>query len=229
MTPRRRALIVSSDSVQRDEIALAILPSGYEVIASDGFADAKRILEDAPDLLVTDIRLGAYNGLHLVIRGCCRNPQLRAIVVGDADPVLELEALRAHAVYVQRPLAAAKLVDAISTTMSAATAGRRRQRKRIWPTVVYANDVKGTLMDVSYDGARLALPRRVNHLPRSFVLRVPSCDVTLDATWIWMSAQDGAVRQQVLYGLRFSPASPHDFADWRSFVDAAAIAQPRES
>ncbi len=34
-----------------------------------------------PDLLITDVRLGVYNGLQLLMRGRMVNPQLQAIVI----------------------------------------------------------------------------------------------------------------------------------------------------
>jgi DNA-binding NtrC family response regulator len=58
------------------------------------FAKAKRHLdEERPDLLISEIKLGEYNGLHLAVRGAVSG--IPAIVVGDASFAGEAEQLGA--------------------------------------------------------------------------------------------------------------------------------------
>ena len=68
-----------------------------------------------PDLLVTDVRLGAYNGVHLVVRAHTDNPSMPALVMDvHHDRVLENEAKKAGAVYVGEPLDAGPLVALVA-------------------------------------------------------------------------------------------------------------------
>ncbi len=58
------------------------------------FATAKRHLDgEHPDLLISEIKLGEYNGLHLAVRGAAVG--IPAIVVGDAAFAGEAEQLGA--------------------------------------------------------------------------------------------------------------------------------------
>lgn len=72
---------------------------GFTFAVADDFHEAKRLLTaQPPDLLVTHLRLGEYNGLQLVLRGKMTRPAMAAIVVVDvADPVLERDAAEMNA------------------------------------------------------------------------------------------------------------------------------------
>ena len=55
-----------------------------------------------PDLLITDVRLGVYNGLQLLMRGRMVNPRLQAIVItGYADQIVRREAVYLHAEHLE--------------------------------------------------------------------------------------------------------------------------------
>ena len=108
-----RVLLVDADLDSGTECALR--SAGHLVTRAFGFEDAKRQLQfEPPDLLMTDVRLGAYNGLHLVIRAHAEHPEMPAIVVdADHDPVLEREASDVGAAYVARPLEARSLLPIV--------------------------------------------------------------------------------------------------------------------
>ena len=74
--------------------------SGHEVVFAPGFEPAIRKLDQiAPDLLITDVRLGGFNGLHLVIRSQSSRPKMRSILLDRVhDPVVALDAERQGAV-----------------------------------------------------------------------------------------------------------------------------------
>jgi DNA-binding NtrC family response regulator len=93
--------------------------AGYEVTQAGTFEPARQILLDGSqhiDVLVTNLRLKAYNGLHLVsyTRSLCS--RTAAIVVDrELDPVNELQAHRFGAGYISAhdaPEALAELVEA---------------------------------------------------------------------------------------------------------------------
>lgn len=83
-----------------------MVDAGYRVTGIRTFAEGKRAMTDSmPDVLLTDIRLGAYNGLQLVIRARAANPRLRAIVVtGFPDPVVRREAESLDALHLEKPV-----------------------------------------------------------------------------------------------------------------------------
>lgn len=92
---------------------------GFQVTVADCFQEAKQqLLVRPPALLVTELRLAAYNGLHLVLRGTATHPGMAAIVTSTiADPVLQVEAERLGATYVHKPLSAAEFAAAVTRTL----------------------------------------------------------------------------------------------------------------
>ena len=92
--------------------------SGHDVIFAAGFEAAIRALADhLPDLLISQVRLGAFNGLHLVIRSHIDHLTMHAIVLDSVhDSVLELEAQRYGAAYLVEPVAAPELLAEVSRT-----------------------------------------------------------------------------------------------------------------
>ena len=74
----------------------------------------------SPDLLIADERLGAFNGLHLILRGRAEHPTMRAIVATAVkDPCVEAEASRMHALCLVKPLDPAEWLLPIMRTLEA--------------------------------------------------------------------------------------------------------------
>jgi DNA-binding response OmpR family regulator len=84
---------------------------GYRTLPYGSFEAARVALNDLPpDALVTDIRLGGYNGLQLVHLARQRNPAITVVVVsGIDDPVLRVEAANANAEYLLKPTEISRL------------------------------------------------------------------------------------------------------------------------
>lgn len=100
-----RALVVAPSASAAGRIAGWIAAEGYDARVCSSFQEAKAELDaHPPDLLVTELKLGAFNGLHLVIRAKSQWPDTRTLVVGDASHLLEDEARRFGAEYVSEPL-----------------------------------------------------------------------------------------------------------------------------
>ena len=94
--------IVHEDLAVAAEWAVSLCAAGYRVVTSASFEDGKTLLEAdvPPALLIASVRLGAYNGLHLVIRGRLDHPGMAAILTSEVpDPTLEAEAARYGAAY----------------------------------------------------------------------------------------------------------------------------------
>jgi DNA-binding NtrC family response regulator len=99
--------IVHEDAAVADDWAVGLSAAGYRVVTSASFEDGKALLEaeDPPALLIASVRLGAYNGLHLVIRGRLDRPGMAAILTSDThDPMLAAEAATYGAAYVSGAL-----------------------------------------------------------------------------------------------------------------------------
>jgi DNA-binding response OmpR family regulator len=120
VTRKRRVLVVDDDSVTREGLADLIAHSGYEAESAASFQEALRMIRThPPDVVLTDIRLGEYNGLQLVIDS---PDTVRAIVItGFADSMLEAEARRYGAAYLVKPIDPDGLVQLIDALLEPPT------------------------------------------------------------------------------------------------------------
>ena len=91
----------------------------FDVTVAGTFAQARTaVAARMPTLLVTDIRLGQYNGLHLVLRARSGEHPLAAIVTSRMpDSVLQQEAERLGATFVLMPTPIAELSAAVVRTV----------------------------------------------------------------------------------------------------------------
>jgi DNA-binding NtrC family response regulator len=117
IAPTRRVLIVDDDPAVLDGLKAAFELEGKPVVASGAFHDARqRLLEEDFDVLATDIRLGAFNGLQLAVIARDRNPSMGIIVFsGYDDPVLQAEAARLRARYLVKPVSLDRLLDVMAS------------------------------------------------------------------------------------------------------------------
>jgi DNA-binding NtrC family response regulator len=123
MTHGNRLLIVDDDAATRSALVQLLTVAGFQCSEAGTYQDAVAQLQaSAPDLLVTDVRLGLYNGLQLLLN---RPRDIPAVVLtGFPDPVLAGEAQRQGAVYVQKPVNPRDLVDLIRHRLSAGSQAR---------------------------------------------------------------------------------------------------------
>ena len=85
-TPGKCVLLVDDDRALVRLVEMWLTEGGYDVVACDSFGDAKHQLTvSPPDLLLTDVRLGAFNGLQLVILAKAQRPETVAIVISAFD------------------------------------------------------------------------------------------------------------------------------------------------
>src|SRR5687768_2595045 len=80
MTPTLSAVVVENTFSDALPILSFLVGCHFHVTVADTFADAKmQMTERPPTLLITELRLAAYNGLGLVLRGKSRQPDMAAI------------------------------------------------------------------------------------------------------------------------------------------------------
>jgi DNA-binding response OmpR family regulator len=106
MTPGRKILVVAQNTSLASTLLTWLSEAHHELVIANTFAAAKLHLASRPDLLIAEVKLGEYNGLHLALRG--RALGVPAIVVGATDVSFKRQAEQLGAVYVP----ATELVDA---------------------------------------------------------------------------------------------------------------------
>ena len=123
MANQRMVLVVYADPQDRLGAALLLEAAGYRVLSANNFEEAKQVLAtEAPDMLVTDLRLGPYNGLHLVLRSRTDHPDMAALVTSRiADPVLQAETLRQSAAFLLLPVSDDEFLDAVASSLETAS------------------------------------------------------------------------------------------------------------
>jgi DNA-binding NtrC family response regulator len=109
------ALVVDPDPQQRTDLGASLRHGGYTPVPAASFEEARRMLGSTRiEVLVVALRLGAFNGLHLVIHARRTQPHVRVLVTalgpdrGAAD-----EAARLGAAYLIKPITRDTLLAAI--------------------------------------------------------------------------------------------------------------------
>ena len=115
VTVKRRILVVDDSPAITEMLAQLLSGSGFDVVTAGTYEQGKQLAGSAnPDLLLVDVRLGDYNGLQLALRERIDHPHRPIIVMtGYADPVLEAEARRQGATFVEKPIEPTRLVALI--------------------------------------------------------------------------------------------------------------------
>lgn len=112
---RQKILIVDDDPSLLEALERSFIEAGEDVVAHDSFEEARRALQTTQfDALITDVRLGAFNGLQLAVISRDTYPGIRLIVFsGFDDPVLRTEAEHVGATYIVKPVTGAKLLEVL--------------------------------------------------------------------------------------------------------------------
>jgi DNA-binding NtrC family response regulator len=112
---RQKILIVDDDPSLLEALERSFIEAGQDVVAYDSFEEARRVLQTTRfDALITDVRLGAFNGLQLAVIGRDTYPDIRLIVFsGFDDPVLRTEAEHVGATYMVKPVTGTKLLEVL--------------------------------------------------------------------------------------------------------------------
>ena len=192
--------------------------SGFDVVAALGFQEAVRLLADhSPSLLISELRLGEFNGLHLVIRSQSAQPTMRAIFLDSAyDSVLELEAQRHGAVYLVEPVEDVELL-AQASRMTAESPQRRWPRKAPGASLVARVAQRpARVVDLSYGGLRLEVLEAVDVASR-FEVALPEYGIGFQVQPVWTSVAPGG---GLSCGAELTQADPQVVSAWRTLVDS---------
>jgi DNA-binding response OmpR family regulator len=115
-----KVLIVDDDVSLLEAVRRGFEDAGLEVTACSAFEEGRRALRSQRyDALITDVRLGAFNGLQLAVVARLDYPDIRLIVFsGFDDPVLRAEAEHAGARYVVKPVQVAELISMLRSSQT---------------------------------------------------------------------------------------------------------------
>lgn len=120
MNMRHKILIVDDTAATLGALSELLSVAGFDVATAADFEQAKRkVDEESPDLLIVDIRLGPYNGLHLVVRERLAHPERPVIMTtGFPDTLLEAEARRYGAEFMEKPIRSADLIALVKKLLA---------------------------------------------------------------------------------------------------------------
>jgi DNA-binding response OmpR family regulator len=116
--PRRHHVVIVA---QNPALATALLSwlgsAGYELAIVTTFIAAKALLETKPALVISELKLGEYNGLHLALKA--RASGIPTIIVGPPDSVLQKDADELGATYLTSVLRRSQVVDLVAEKVGA--------------------------------------------------------------------------------------------------------------
>jgi DNA-binding response OmpR family regulator len=214
-----QVLIVSTSAERSAAMVNLLTGSGYNVIAASGFKEAVRALVDhSPDLLISEVRLGAFNGLHLAIRCRITHPAMRTIVLDRThDSGLELDAQRHGAIYLVEPVDEVELLAQVSRMRAEITPQRRWPRKQLAGGSLVAHVAHGParVVDLSYGGLRLELLEKAD-VASGFDVALPGFGITVRANPVWTCPAPSGW----FCGAELSEPNPQALSDWRKLVDS---------
>src|SRR5262245_20914792 len=109
----RKILVVDDQPAVRSGLKRLLENAGFQVVVADSFAGGRVALsETLPDLLISDVRLGDFNGLQLLATTTRAIPAI--VITGFPDPVLEAEARGFGAEFLIKPVESATLIALIN-------------------------------------------------------------------------------------------------------------------
>jgi len=213
-------LVVTTNPDTSYAVVNLLKTQGYGVTSACGFQAASEALHDlAPEFLVADLRLGAFNALHLAIRHREDHPGMQMIVLDCVhDAGIEREARREGALYLVEPIDASELLKQISAKLAHDGPPRR------WPRKVPAGLLHATagehtvrIVDVSEGGVRLEAADSVE-FPAVFDLRCREIPAVVRARTMWTRPPS---RGWIWCGAEICDDDPAHLEAWRHLVAAA--------
>ncbi len=113
-------LIVDDDPATLAGLVALIEGAGHSALGASDYAEGRRLLAQIPvDLVIVDVRLGAYNGLQLVVLAqSVPSPPAAIVTSGFEDRVLEEEARILNAPFLLKPIDPPKLLQLINDLLA---------------------------------------------------------------------------------------------------------------
>jgi DNA-binding NtrC family response regulator len=101
----QKILVLEDDAAVAAVYAEVLRAAGHDVVVCESFEAARdELRRRPPDALLTDVRVGEYNGLQLALMFRSASPGGTVVVVsGHDDPVIRQEAARIGAEFMLKP------------------------------------------------------------------------------------------------------------------------------
>jgi CheY-like chemotaxis protein len=218
-----KVLIVEDDPSTRSALKTFLDRAGYETVAAGSFQEGRQIMAGlSPDLVITDIRLGEFNGLQLLALAKQRTAAI--VITGFDDPVLRAEAQAFGADFLVKPVSPGDLLALVQQKLEViagrrmANPVRRWTRKAVHSTVRgHVDDLPVRLLDVSYGGLRFEIHRpSQTTLPQSFQVSLPDVPVAVPVELVWTSRTG---EENWLCGAAVARSDVAITQAWSGFVD----------
>jgi DNA-binding response OmpR family regulator len=214
-----RILVLDDDESALSGIVELLRDAGHNVTGAATYDAAKRLLAVSPfDLLISDVRLRSFNGLHLVMQTRADHPETAIIIItGYDDPMIDLEAQRYHAELVRKPIRPVEFKECVNRALGSVRRQRRWPRKRVAGGFrVTIEGRPAAVVDVSYGGLRLELAD-CEDLPASFDVEVAGIGLHLEVVPVWLQAPAGS--SGALCGATLAAEHTPSARTWRAIVD----------
>jgi DNA-binding response OmpR family regulator len=119
----RKILILEDEPAVAALYAVALESAGHEVVVCTGYEEARAYLkQEVPEGLLTDVRVGEFNGLQLAISFRSVSPTGPLLVVsGHDDPVIRNETAQIGAAFLLKPVRIADLAKFFSSDAETAS------------------------------------------------------------------------------------------------------------
>ncbi|HKB10348.1 MAG TPA: response regulator [Vicinamibacterales bacterium] len=217
-----RILLVDPSAAATAAAEQALVRAGYRAAAVRTFDQALRqVTLDCPDVLITAIRLAAFNGLHLVIRLRGDHADLPVIVTGHVSD-FTADAERYGARFIQTPVDTTELLASVAEAL----AGREPldpNSERRWPRrpaglPATVRNTTAHVVELSYEGIRLRMDAAAAPGdPQPFDVKLPTVGMTVRATPRWASPIDD--HGEWWCGAELALSGADDARTWRWLVD----------
>jgi DNA-binding response OmpR family regulator len=214
-----RVLVLDDDPHALEGITELLRGSGFDVTPSSNYNEAKQLMGDAVyDLLITDVRLRSFNGLHLVMQCRREYPEMALMIMtGYDEALMELEASRYNAQFVRKPIEPSQFLLQVGSSLGSV----RRQRR--WPRKPVAGGFRvivdgqpAAVLEVGYGGLRLEIPA-AKSVPQTFIVEVAGINLRLEMQPVWSYPAPGG--NALVCGATLSSDESAAARTWRTIVD----------
>jgi CheY-like chemotaxis protein len=214
-----RVLVLDDDLHALDGITELLSGAGYDVTPASNYQAAKELMGTTTyDLLISDVRLRSYNGIHLVMQCRREYPEMGLMIMtGYETPMVELEAGRYNAQFVRKPIKPAEFLDSVARLLAAVRRQRRWPRKPVAGGFrVTAAGLPAAVLEVGYGGLRLEIPATAS-MPPLFYVEVASIDLRLEVQPVWSFQTPGG--DALVCGAALASDETAAAHTWRTIVD----------
>jgi DNA-binding response OmpR family regulator len=221
MTVARRILVVDDNHDARASMRVVLTDAGYIVLLADSFDEGREAIATlAPDLLIVDVRLGAFNGIQLVSEAAAGLPCI--VTSGIADNMLELDALQLGSYFVVRPVPGPVLLGLVDQALAAADLRQKIGSRRRWNRKTLAGPLDALIdstrtariVDVSYSGLRLELDD-TSAVAQWSNVTVRDRELSVNVMFVWKRRTD----DRMVCGAVLSSGNAAAVHDWVTLVD----------